>query len=758
MTCCPVDFASDAASAFAGDITPWVFTDKNGERSLDLIVPGIVEPAHMPLVEGTLQSLEGVTQARVNYTTRRVRVFWRSEDFNARSILDELARLGFSCRPFDPSLSGFENDDQESRQLLMAVAVSGFAAANIMLLSVSVWSGAEIATREMFHWLSAAIALPTVAFAGKPFFRSAFRALSSGQMNMDVPISLAICMATLMSLYSTFHHGEYAYFDASVTLLFFLLTGRYLDHLMRVKARSAVSQLLSLSTEQATVIDENGEARSVPAGTLQPAMTLSVAAGERLAADGMVIEGSSEIDRSLVTGETTPESVAPGAVVHAGMLNLTGPLTVKITAAGRDTFLSEIIRLMTSAEQSRSRFVRMADKLARVYSPLVHVMAGLTLITWLWITGGDWHTSLMTATAVLIITCPCALGLAVPAVHVVANGVLYRGGAMIKDATAIEKLALVDTIVFDKTGTLTLGKPRLLEGEAIPDEALSLAAGLAQASRHPLSRALCVAAHDSNIVPAAVSSIQEHPGHGLSGAFDGREVRLGSHRWCGVEANSTVFPEFVLDDGTGQPRIFQFEDEMRSDAKEVIAELKSMHMDIRILSGDRNLAVKHAAGTLGIKTWAAECTPQSKLETIENLKKAGRKTLVVGDGLNDAPALAAGLTSMAPSTAADVGRTAADMVFFGQDLSPVALALKVAQKSQALCRQNFALAAGYNFLAVPVAAAGMASPLIAAIAMSTSSIIVIANSLRLGLQFPASKRKVTTAARPGVSELESVPA
>jgi P-type Cu2+ transporter len=758
MTCCPVGPAIDAVTLFAGDLEPWVTTRPDGSCELDLIIPGICSPESITVIEGALERLPGLASARVNFTGKRVVAIWNDPSFKPVDITEKLNELGFISRPFDPSHSGLKADDAQSRLLLRAIAVSGFAAANIMLLSVSVWSGAEGSTRDLFHWISAGIALPTVAYAGRPFFRSAIRALSSGQFNMDIPISLAVCLAALMSLYETFNHGEVAYFDASVTLLFFLLTGRYLDHLMRARARSAVSQLLSLSASSAMIEDVAGASRIIAATALQPKMKMLVAAGERLAADGVVISGTSEIDRSLLTGESNPELAVKGAIVHAGMLNLTGPLTVDVTAAGQDTFLAEIIRLMASAEQSRSRYVQIADKLARIYSPAVHILAASTLVGWLIWTGGDWHSSLMTAIAVLIITCPCALGLAVPAVQTVASGVLFRNGVMIKDGAALEKLSEIDTVIFDKTGTLTLGRPRLTNSPSLAISNLALAAGLARQSRHPLSRAVCEAAKSRGIAPAALDNIEELPGNGLSGRFDGKLIRLGSRRWCGLQENgSQGLPEFVLARGGATPVIFTFEDELRPDAASVIAKLREEGLRIEILSGDRETPVSRAASALGIEFWQAGVTPQQKLAYVQSLKEAGRKVLMIGDGLNDAPALAAGHTSLAPSSATDIGRTAADTIFMGESLMPLLVLRDVAIATQRLSIQNFTLAVGYNFLAVPIAMLGFASPLIAAVAMSTSSIIVIANSLRLGLSFSKQKAMVVTKRQPdstGISHFE----
>lgn len=711
----------------------WTVPAGPGLSRIEFIVPGANCAACMPEIECALRAIPGVAAARLNLTGRRVAVTWRDGETEPQSFLDALAAAGYAARPFDPRETGLLQDDSEGAMLLRALAVAGFAAGNIMLLSVSVWSGAEAATRDLFHWLSALIALPAVAYAGRPFFRSAAAALRHGRVNMDVPISLGVTVSAAMSLFETFTGGRHAYFDASVTLLFFLLAGRYLDHMMRARARSAVMQLVSLANEGATVVAEDGSRRYVAARDLAPGMKIAVAAGDRLPADGVIEAGNSDLDRSLVTGETAYEAVGPGDSIHSGVLNVTGPLVVRVTAAGGDTFLAELIRLMTAAEQGQSRFVRLADRLARYYSPMVHVLAGGTLAAWL-IAGAGWHPALMAAVAVLIITCPCALGLAVPAVQVVASGKLFRAGIMIKDGGALEKLALVDTVIFDKTGTMTLGRPQLVSPAVPPAGVMAVAAGLARASRHPLSQALVREAEARGLALVAIEDAAEHPGFGLEGRWQGRQVRLGRRAWCGIpEASQDEgLLEIVFRIGENAPHVFAFEDGMRPGAAETVAELKRQGIDVRLLTGDREAAARRVAAAAGIDTVIAGAAPQDKLAIVQSLAKSGRKTLMVGDGINDAPALAAGFTSMAPASASDIGRTAAESVFMGESLSAVVHARHVAAAAQRVARQNLGLALAYNLLAVPLAVAGLVSPLLAAVAMSSSSIIVIANALRLG--------------------------
>ena len=735
LPCCSID--GEAIQPFkleGAEAERWVSSAGPGLLRIELLVPQANCAACMPDIEGRLKKIDGVRSARVNLTGRRVAVTFAAGAFEPQVLIDALAAMGYAARPFDPRETGISKDDQEGKTLLRALAVAGFAAANVMLLSVSVWSGADAATRDLFHWLSAVIALPAVAYAGRPFFYSAANALRFGRLNMDVPISLGVLLGSFMSLFETIQGAEHAYFDASVTLLFFLLAGRYLDHLMRARARSAIAQLVSLAAEGATVIDDDGSRLYVAARDLAVGMRVAVAPGDRLPADGQIVEGTSDLDRSLMTGESAPEVVKAGDAVHAGELNLTGALLVDITAAGNDTFLSELVRLMAAAEQGQSRYIRIADRLARYYSPAVHILAGITLLGWL-LLGAGWHMALVTAIAVLIITCPCALGLAVPAVQVVASGRLFRSGVMIKDGAALEKLSTVDTVIFDKTGTLTRGEPELVAPTMVSTDTLALAAGLAQASKHPLSKAIVREVRLRGLEIADISGITELPGHGLAGTWGNEQLRLGSRAWCGMEEASEDdgLLEFAFRRGNRTPVLFKFEDALRDGAADTVARLESLGLQVHLLSGDRDAAVVRVANKVSIGQAVARATPQTKLAYVDALTKAGRKVLMVGDGINDAPALAAGFTSMAPATASDIGRTAAETVFMGNDLRAVVTAIDIGRRAQAIAKQNFGMALTYNALAVPLAMLGLVSPLIAAVAMSTSSIVVIANALRLGL-------------------------
>jgi Cu2+-exporting ATPase len=762
MSCCSVIAPLEPEPSDLPDPSAWVRDAGAGKLHLDLLVPGIHCAGCIARIEKALNSMPGVTRARVNMSTRRVGVDWRAGKADPADLVKRVAALGYRVQPFDAAMLGAGDDDAAGRELLRSLAVAGFAAANIMLLSVSVWSGAQGPTRDLFHAISALIAIPAIAYAGRPFFRSAFAALKGGGLNMDVPISLAVLLAAGTSLYETLSHGQHAYFDAAVTLLFFLLIGRYLDHRLRARARSAVAELMALSASGATLIEADGGRRYVPLSRVKPGMTVAVAAGERAPVDAVVVKGRSDLDRSLVTGETLPEPAGPGAAVYAGSLNLSGPLELKVQAAGADTFLAEAIRLMEEAERGKARYVALADRIARIYAPGVHLLAAATFFGWLWATGGDIRAAILAATAVLIITCPCALGLAVPVVQVVASGLLFRSGIMVKDGAAIEKLAGIDTVVFDKTGTLTRGRPALVDAGSADGEAMALAAGLARESRHPLSRALAQAAEKHGIQALEAGQIREAPGEGLEGIHAGKRVRLGRAEWCGAEetgeARAAGLTELWLSAGDAPAIRFRFRDEIRADAAATVAALKAAGLEVELLSGDTQAAVRSVADSLGIARFTAAARPADKVARLEQLRAEGRKVLMVGDGINDAPALAAAHVSMSPGTAADVSRTAASFVFLNDRLASICNSFALARRANRAVRQNFALAFAYNLIAVPLAVAGLASPLIAALAMSSSSLTVTLNALRLRIGMfaahgqaapaPAAADDATVALRP----------
>lgn len=636
--------------------------------------------------------------------------------------------LGYGVQPYDAQAAQDESAAQE-KFLLLCLGVAGFAMGNVMLLSVGVWSSTAetmgVATRDLMHWVSALIALPTILFAGRPFFRSALGALSKGHTNMDVPISLALLLAGGMSLFETANHGEHVYFDSAVMLMFFLLIGRYLDFRARKMARSSATDLLSSLVGFANVV-EGQKMRRILIRELEEGMIVRVAAGESFPVDGVVEEGQSSVDTSLVTGETLPRDVCAGDEVYAGTLNIGAPVVVRVSAAAESSLLADIVGLMEKAGQGQAKYVRLADKAARLYTPVVHVFAVAAFVGWFFVGGLGWQPALLISITVLIITCPCALGLAVPAVQVLASGRLMKSGILVKSGDALERLAAIDTVMFDKTGTLTRGRLKLV-GE-YDDGALRLAASLAMHSGHPLSKAIC-AAYDGDLFD--VDGVKEHAGRGLEGRFDERDLRLGSRSWCGDDdAMASAEVELWLDAGGDKTR-FVFQDALRADTAAVVQSFKDAGLNLLLVSGDRQDVADDIARQVGIETVYAAQTPPQKFEIMERLQSEGRKVLMIGDGLNDAPVLAGADVSIAPGSAIDMAQNAADIVFMGDRFAPTFEVYKVAKLAQKLVRQNFTLAVLYNFVAVPIALAGLATPMVAAICMSGSSLLVIANSFRL---------------------------
>ena len=702
-----------------------------GLAHMDLAVEGVGCAGCIRKIETGLKQLPGIVDARLNFTNRRLAVDWRPDELEASAVVDALERIGYHAHPFEPQRAE-SGEARTARTLLKALAVAGFAAMNIMLLSVSVWSGnvsdMTQETRDFFHWLSALIALPAAAYAGQPFFRSAWRALRTRALNMDVPISLGVLLALGMSLYETASHALHAYFDSAVMLLFFLLCGRYLEHAMRRRTRAVAGNLAALKAEVAHRFDVGGEVVMVPVEALKAGDRLLVRPGERVPADGTVISGSSNVDESLVTGETMPRKVTAGAAIYTGSLNHAGALTMRVTAAGEGTLIDEVERLLEKASSARSRYLRLSDRAARLYAPLVHATAVLTLLGWL-AAGASIHDSIITAIAVLIITCPCALALAIPTVQVVASGVLFRSGVILNADDAIERLAEADTVIFDKTGTLTLPEPRVENADAFEPELLEDAARLALTSRHPLAQALAREARARTPIAGAV----EEPGQGVRALIDGSEARLGSVAFCGAalapDPQSDV--SWIVFTHAGRRAVFAIRQQLRADAVAVVRALLASGFDVRILSGDRASAVETVADALGVTDWQGGLKPADKIAAIEQLKACGKRVLMVGDGLNDAPALAAAHVSMSPISAAHIAQTHADAIFLGERLAPVLQAVTAARRARGLMQQNLWLAVIYNAIAVPMAIAGFVTPLIAAAAMSGSSILVTLNALRI---------------------------
>jgi Cu2+-exporting ATPase len=466
---------------------------------------------------------------------------------------------------------------------------------------------------------------------------------------------------------------------------------------------------------------------------LKPGMTILLVAGERIPVDARVVSGQSNLDCSLVTGESLPRPATAGMLLQAGTMNLTGPLTIEATSEAKDSFLAEMIRMMETAEAGRSGFRRISDRAAQLYAPAVHSAAFLTFVGWM-IATGDAHRSITIAIAVLIITCPCALGLAVPMVQVMAARRLFEKGILLKDGGALERLADIDTVVFDKTGTLTVGSPRLIDRGELDPAIVALAARIAMHSQHPYARVLAALANGADASWPNDAVITEVAGAGMEARIGAHVYRLGRPSWAVIASagheTETDTSNVVLSEDGKRLAAFEFSDPLRAGAAEALLDLKQSGLAVEILSGDRAQSVRQVAYSLGI-AFSSDVRPDGKVMRIGDLQGSGRRVLMVGDGLNDAPALVAAHASMAPASAADIGRNAADLVFLHESLMAVPQAFRIARAARKLVYQNLGLAVIYNLFAVPIAIAGFVTPLIAAVAMSLSSLLVVANALRL---------------------------
>lgn len=681
-------------------------------------------------IENALNTSDSVDQARVNFSTGRLALSWSGDRAYGDQLLGKVENLGYPISALAKTAS--DSDKKPHRPLLKALAVAGFAMGNMMLISITLWvtgsSDMGAATRDLFHWVQALIALPTVLYAGRPFFSSAYGALRCGRTNMDVPISLALILAPALSIMETITHGDYVYFDSAVMLLFFLLIGRYLEAEARGRARSAASDLMQHFTGTAHRVEGN-QLVATPIRDLRAGMVVRVAAGGRIPLDGHILKGEADIDTSLITGESVPAFGSIGDVVYGGTTVGTGSVDIEIDGASEKSLLSEIIRLMEVAEQGHGHYVRLADRAAALYTPLVHSLALITFLIWTLGLGAAWQPALITALTVLIITCPCALGLAVPVVQVLTSTWLFKQGILLKSGDALERLAAIKQVVYDKTGTLTMGQPRLIRHSGTAGD-LALAAALAQHSHHPLCQALGVA---TNPLMVDFSDIVEHPGKGIEARLKRRTVRLGSADFIGAKPDPKTRSSQVWFQVEGRSAIcFCFEDALRPDANIVVGALSSLSGGQSLLSGDRSNVVARTAQATGLDTYFAEQSPKDKVAQLEKQQANLGPALMVGDGLNDAAALSTAYVSMSPSSALDISQQASDIVFQGKSLRPVLQVYEAAKVSTRLVKQNFGLAVAYNLVAIPLAMMGHVTPMLAAIAMSGSSILVIGNAFRLG--------------------------
>jgi len=725
------------------------FVQADGENVRDaaLILEGITCPACVWLNEQHLARLPGVLSVHINYATHRAHVRWDARHLRLSNILQAISHIGYRAHPYDPARhqQKIEND---RRQLLRRLGVAGILGMQVMTLSIALyvghWSDAESNYRTLFHWISLLLTLPVLLYAAQPFFRSAWNDLRHFRAGMDVPVSLGMGSAFLASTWTTLTGEGTIYFDSVCLFAFFLLSGRYFELAAQKRATDASEALVLATPAMATrLVVEAGLAReeTIAVAELKPGDRIRIRPGDPIPTDSMVEAGRSSVDESLLTGEHLPVAKSPGQFLTGGTLNIESPLTACVLAVGPDTVLSSIVRLLDRAVAEKPRLTKLADRVASVFVTLVLVIAGLVAIYWWTHNPSIWLSATI---ATLVVACPCALSLATPAVITAATGQLTRLGVLVTRGYALETLAVATHFLFDKTGTLTRGKLQLRETRIFAslsaEQCLAIACALEQGSEHPIARALINAREH---VSLEASEIINTPGSGICGRIKQQQYFLGTAAYLECKIHDSIDPELLqeltaegdsvtfLADAKGLLAAFRLNDELRPGARELIEALHRQGKFTELLTGDHHVSARRVAETLGIRTFASNLTPAAKLTRIKDLQQTGAVVAMVGDGVNDAPVLAAAQVSIAMGGGAAIAAANADMILLSPEIQRLVDGLAVAHQALTVIRQNLAWAVAYNLLAIPIAASGTLSPWMAALGMSASSLLVVLNALRV---------------------------
>jgi len=700
-----------------------------------LILEGITCAACVWLNERHLLQLPGVKSVQVNYGSHRARVTWDEREINLSQILAEIQLLGYQAHPYNAQSAAALREKRHKKDL-RRLAIAGISAAQVMMFAVALyagaWYGMETGTAGLLRWASLTLTLPVMLYAAQPFYSAAWSALRSRHLNMDVPVVIALVSAFVGSVYNTLFGAGHVYYDAISMFTLFLLGTRLLEQNARERSVEAAENLLKLAPAMATRVSDAGQ-QFVPVLELIPGDRLLVKPGEAFPADGTVESGVSAVDEALLTGESRPVSKLAGSDVIAGSINLDSPLTLIVTGIGEQTVLAGIVRMLDHALAEKPRLAQIADRVSGYFT---WALLGITLLvglTW-WVVAPDRAFEIVLA--LLVVTCPCALSLAAPAALAAAGSHLLRRGVLITRGHALETMAQVTRVVFDKTGTLTVGKPVLQATYALTEldaaRCLQLAASLEQASEHPLAQPFLACVKPTEFL--TVSDARNEPGRGVSGMVDGRRYYIGRTELAGhatqASTDSGMTQVWLADESRLLAR-FELADALRADAKTLIDTLKARGMQLSILSGDDLATVRHIGDQLGIEDCRGGLKPADKLAALQAMQAAGEVVMMLGDGVNDAPVLAAAQVSLAMGGGTQVARATSDIVLLSERLPEVAHAQDVSRQTMSIMHQNFAWAIAYNLIAVPVAALGFVSPWLASIGMSASSLIVVVNALRL---------------------------
>jgi len=767
----PLPDTPDEWTAFDRDAVQGAFVRAlpEGGREALLAIEGIYCAACAWLIERILGRIDGVDDVQVNPATGRALLRWNPERVALSRLLRRMNEIGYRPQPLGAS-DAVPAATRKRRTAIKRLAVAGFGMMQVMMYAVGLYAGAihsdmdpEIAA--LLRGVSLLIATPVVFYAAAPFFRGAWRDLRARRPGMDVPVALAIGGAYAASVWNTLIGAGEVYFDSVVMFVFFLSVARYFEMSARHRATDAGDALARTLPATALRIGPDGTEQRIALAELAAGDRVRVRAGDPVPADGRILAGESRLDESLLTGEFMPVRRGVDDDVLGGSVNTAAPLDIEVLRVGGETLVANIVRMLERAQSQRPGMVRTADRVARWFVSAVLVLATLTALAWWQIAPGE---AFAVTLAVLVVTCPCALSLATPAALVAATARLAREGVLVTRAGALETLARADRVVFDKTGTLTEGNLGLQWTDCTegvdPDEARALAAALESHSEHPLARAFAPF-RDAAGRSLQATNLRVEAGHGIEGTVDGRRLRIGRPDWAAtvspsppgsgdpsIDGNAAEETIVALGDGDRSLATFGLADTPRAGVADTVAELRGQGIEVAIASGDAEPVVAELAERLGIEEWRARQAPADKLEWLQALQADGRRVVMVGDGINDAPVLAGANVSVAMGAGSALAQSSADMVLSGERLSGLVVAVRTAHRTIAVVRQNLAWAIAYNAVALPLAVSGQLAPWMAALGMSASSLIVVANAMRLGRGGPPAQRPAARAPEPGAAE------
>lgn len=702
----------------------------NGQVQANLILQGITCAACSWLIEKHLQAIAGVVSVRINVTSFRAQIIFDQTQVRLSDLMQQLAAIGYTPLPATDE-EHIKLETRENRLALIRLGVAGFGMMQAGMVAVGLYTGATDQWQVLLRWLSLLLTTPVVFFSAQPFFRAAWRSLRARQLVMDVPVSLAVIIGYGASLWATVTEQGDVYFESIAMFVFLLLVGRYLEMRSRARSRVGRSNVAQLVPAIATRWQDDTW-QSVPVRQLQPGDCIRIDAGQNVCADGVVISGRSSVSEAFITGESQPVAKQVGDTVIAGSENVDSPLEVEVEAVGSGTRLSAVVRLIEQAEADKPKRLAMADKVARYFVACVLLVCAGVFALWWWL---DASRALWVALSVLVVTCPCALALAMPTALTTATETLRKLGVLITRGHVLESLPAVNRVLFDKTGTLTTGDLSVANVHIVREgtqesELLALAAALEEGSRHPIARAFAPWRNQCR-----AQDLQQTLGAGVAGSVAGVSYRLGRAEFVGLEASaipaSAAGQQLFLSDDKGLVAWFLLDDPIRPDAAEVIASLRLRGIEVELLSGDAEANVARVAAELGIAIYRAGATPEDKLSHLADCQHRGDRIAMVGDGINDVPVLAKADVSFAMARASELAATHADVLLLADSLTPIDEAFVKAEQTRRVIRQNLSLSVMYNILALPLAACGLVAPWAAAIGMTTSSLVVVFNALRL---------------------------